>query len=102
MKSFEVMFESYPQLILNIFIMLDLQIYNRPLNLASAAISLLSIVYGITDVIVFNHYNLTNEDLKDSRYIEAPYVKFIWALFAVTLDTIFRTIFIAKHQRNIS
>ena len=95
MKSFEVMFESYPQLILNIFIMLDLQIYNRPLNLASAAISLLSIAYGISDVITFNDYNLTNEDLKDSKYIEAPYIKFIWALLAVTLDTIFRTLFIA-------
>merc|ERR1712150_419284 len=95
MKSFEVMFESYPQLILNIFIMLDLQIYDRPLNLASAAISLLSIAYGISDVITFNNYNLTNEDLKDSKYIEAPYVKFIWALLACTLDTIFRTLFIA-------
>ena len=75
--------------------MLDLQIYNRPLNLTSAAISLVSIAYGISDVITFNHYNLTNEDLKDSKYIEAPYVKFIWALLAVTLDTIFRTLFIA-------
>ena len=75
--------------------MLDLQIYNQPLNLASAAISLLSIAYGISDMITFNHYNLTSEDLKDSKYIEAPFVKFIWALLAVTLDTIFRTLFLA-------
>ena len=54
MKSFEVMFESYPQLVLNVFIMLNLQIYTRPLNLASAMISVSSILYGISDTITFN------------------------------------------------
>ena len=86
MKSFEVMFESYPQLVLNVFIMLNLQIYTRPLNLASAMISVLSILYGISDTITFNtYYNLE----------ELYYVKLAWALLTITLDTLFRTLFIA-------
>ena len=95
MKSFEVMFESYPQLILNTFIMLDLQMYKQPLNLASAAISMLSITYGMSDVITFNHYNLTNEDFIGSKYVDATYLKFLWTFIAVTIDAIFRTFFIA-------
>ena len=95
MKSFEVVFESFPQLIFNLYIIMDLQIFDRPLNLASAAISLLSIIYGISDVISFNHYNMTNENLTDSKYVEVPLSKFLWAVFSVIIDITFRTLCIA-------
>ena len=74
---------------------MDLQIFDRPLNLVSAAISLLSIIYGISDVISFNHYNMTNENLTDSKYVEVPFSKFLWASFSVIIDIIFRTLCIA-------
>lgn len=74
---------------------MDLQIFDRPLNLASAAISLLSIIYGISDVISFNHYNMTNENLTNSKYVEVPLSKFLWAIFSVIIDITFRSLCIA-------
>ena len=47
-KGFEMIFESYPQLIVNISIMQALQLQEW-LNITSCAISAFSVLYGFSD-----------------------------------------------------
>ena len=53
MKIYEVLFESYPQLLTNLIIMVTLKRYDSYIAVSSAIISLLSLLYGIADYINF-------------------------------------------------
>ena len=51
MKSFEMAFESYPQLIMGLFIWQGLQI-KETLNIVSISVSAASAIYGFGDILV--------------------------------------------------
>ena len=51
MKSFEMAFESYPQLIMGLFIWQGLQI-KETLNIVSISVSAASAIYGFADILV--------------------------------------------------
>ena len=79
------MFESYPQLILGIFILHGLQI-QKLLNIASCTISTISVVYGFGDYLA---YVVNNEEAG------ALFIVSIWGVLANVIDSLFRAILIA-------
>ena len=79
------MFESYPQLILGIFILQGLQIQEL-LNIASCTISAVSVVYGFGDYLAY----IVNYDKAG-----APFIVSIWGVLANVIDSLFRAILMA-------
>ena len=78
-------FESYPQLIVGLFIWQGLQI-QEPLNYISISISAVSAVYGFGDLLAF-HVN--NDEAR------APLSWTILGMLATAVDTLLRAIFMA-------
>ena len=85
MKSFEMAFESYPQLIMGLFIWQGLQI-KEPLNIISISISAASAIYGFGDLLAF-HVN--------DREARAPFKFTVFGMLATFLDTLLRAVFMA-------
>jgi len=76
-KTTEVAFESFPQLLSNLFIIMSLQ-KNEPLNWISTSASFASVLYGVSDYIAsFKHG------------IDVPFMKVVWAVLAAFLDVTF-------------
>ena len=78
-------FESYPQLIVGLFIWQGLQI-QEPLNYISISISAVSAVYGFGDLLAF-HVNWNEA--------RAPLSWTILGMLATVVDTLLRAIFMA-------
>ena len=84
-KSFELIFESYPQLILGIFVIHGLQLYEFT-NILSCCISTISVVKGFGDYLAF---------VVNDNQAGAPLKLTAWGMLASTLDSLFRAIFMA-------
>ena len=85
-----MVFESYPQLILNIFIMEGLQIQEW-FNITSCAISALSVLYGTSDFLVtIIHNKKKGMDIQD-----IPFSKTLWGMLTIVIDTFLRALSIA-------
>merc|ERR1711944_211977 len=75
-KTFEVFLESFPQLLLNLFIIMSLQ-RHEPLNWISTSVSFVSVLYGVSDSIaLIKHYC-------DS---DGWILSVVWAVLASFLD----------------
>ena len=84
LKSVEISFESYPQLILGTFIVIGLQIDNT-LNYVSCVVSALSVVYGFAEVVVlFSHGK--------PQY---PFVLTVLGALSTMLDSLLRAFFMS-------
>jgi len=83
-KSVEMSFESFPQLILGIFIIIGLQI-NNSLNFVSCGISALSVVYGFGEIVVLIIYNFKT----------APFKLTVVGMLSTVLDSLLRAFFMA-------
>ena len=78
----EVYFNSYPQLLLNLVIMMALLRFREPANILAASLSLLNLLYGVS------------ENLSSSIYtLEKP--PFFDAFLSVFVDTLYRIFCIA-------
>ena len=84
-KSFELIFESYPQLILGIFVIHGLQLHEFT-NILSCCISTVSVVKGFGDYLAF---------VVNDNQAGAPLKLTAWGMLASTLDSLFRAIFMA-------
>ena len=84
-KSFELIFESYPQLILGIFVIHGLQLHEFT-NILSCCISTVSVVKGFGDYLAF---------IVNDNQAGAPLTLTAWGMLASTLDSLFRAIFMA-------
>ena len=78
-----MIFGSFPQLILGLFILQGLQIQG-PLNILSMVSSFLCVIFAFGDFLAFNVYE------KD-----APFVYTIWGILSTAVDTFFRALFVA-------
>ena len=78
LKTIEVAFESFPQVLFNLFIIMSLQ-RNELLNWVSTSVSFLSVLYGVSDSIAFIKY------LDD----DVPVMSVVWAVLAAFLDVTF-------------
>ena len=77
-------FESFPQLILGIFIIIGLQI-NNSLNFVSCGISALSVVYGFAEIVVLSsHGEMT-----------FPFKLTVLGMLSTALDSLLRAFFMA-------
>ena len=76
--------ESFPQWILNLFIIQGLQVYET-LNIVSTCISAFSVVYGLGEFVVFNANG-------SPAY---PFSKTLWGMLTIVVDAILRGIFLA-------
>ena len=77
LKTTEVVLESFPQLLLNLFIIMSLQI-NEPLNWVSTSASFVSVLYGVSvSIASFKHGN------------NVPVMSVVWAVLASFLDVSF-------------
>ena len=74
------MLESYPQWILNMFIIVGLKIDNL-LNFASTAISAISLIYGLGNFLAFE---ASNENP------EYPFSKTVWGMLTILVDSMLR------------
>ena len=84
LKSVEISFESYPQLILGTFIVIGLQIDNT-LNYVSCVVSALSVVYGFAEVVVlFSH-----------QKVQYPFVLTVLGALSTILDSLLRAFFMS-------
>ena len=83
-KGFEMILESYPQLIVNIFIMQALQLQEW-LNITSCAISAFSVLYGFSDFIALFAFNGDGH----------PFQMVLWGILAIVIDTFLRAISMA-------
>ena len=81
--------ESFPQIILSIFIMQSLQI-TEWLNIGSCVISAISVLYGFSDFLVMMTHGFNEADVN-----KIPFKKSISALFSIIIDTFLRTLTIA-------
>ena len=78
-------FESYPQVIVGLFIWQGLQI-QETLNYVSISVSAISAVYGFGDLLAF-HVNM--------RIARAPLSWTVLGMLATAVDTLLRAIFMA-------
>ena len=79
--------ESYPQMILNVFIIQSLQI-DEWLNIGSCVISALSVILGFSDFLVtYTHEHINVSDI--------PFTKKVFGIFSITIDTFLRALSIA-------
>ena len=81
----EMILESFPQWIINMFIIQGLAI-REPLNLTSTCISACSVIYGLADSLAFGA-NGSNPDY--------PFSKTLWGMSTIVVDTMLRGIFLA-------
>ena len=81
--------ESFPQMILSIYIMQSLQI-NEWLNIGSCVISAISVLYGFSDFFVMMTHSHEKVEIN-----EIPFKKSILSLLSITVDTALRTLTIA-------
>ena len=82
----EMLLESFPQWIINMFIIQGLAIYNEPLNLTSTCISACSVIYGLAEALAFK----ANHDLPDY-----PFSKTLWGMSTIVVDAMLRGVFLA-------
>ena len=75
-----MVFESYPQMVLSIFIMQSLQI-TELFNIGSCIISTFSVVYGYAELLVLLFHD------NDINY---PFSKTMWGMAALLIDTLLR------------
>ena len=80
-----MLLESFPQWILNIFIIQGLAIY-EPLNLTSTCISACSVTYGLAEVLAWKANNLKPD---------YPFSKTLWGMSTIVVDVMLRGIFLA-------
>ena len=80
-----MLLESFPQWIINMFIIQGLAIYER-LNLTSTCISACSVIYGLADSLAFGA-NGSNPDY--------PFSKTLWGMSTIVVDAMLRGIFLA-------
>ena len=78
-----MIFGSFPQLILGLFILQGLQIQG-PLNILSMVSSFLCVLFAYGDFLAFNVYEN-----------DAPFAYTIWGILSTTVDTFFRALFVA-------
>ena len=83
-KSVEICFESYPQLILGTFIVIGLKIDN-PLNYGSCVVSALSVVYGFGDVVVLFSHNT----------VKYPFALTVLGMLSTMIDSLMRALFMS-------
>ena len=84
MKSLEMLMESYPQMILSVFIIQGLQV-KEWLNITSCAISAFSVVYGFAELMaLFTHGPATDMDY--------PISKVLYAMLAIVIDVFLRAL----------
>ena len=84
LKGFEMICESYPQFILNLFIMQSLQIQEW-YNICSCAISAISVVYGFSELMC-----LISHDTSDY-----PFSRTVNGMLAIIVDSFFRALSLA-------
>ena len=77
--------ESFPQWIINMFIIQGLAI-REPLNLTSTCISACSVIYGLAEALAFN----ANDHKPDY-----PFSKTLWGIATIMVDAMLRGIFLA-------
>jgi len=83
LKGYEMVFESYPQMVLSVFIMQTLQI-KEWFNIGSCFISTFSVLYGFSELLAaFTH---------GPNY---PFTKTIFGMGALLLDTLLRALSMA-------
>ena len=82
---FEMLLESFPQWIINMFIIQGLAIY-EPLNLTSTCISACSVIYGLAESLAF----MANGEKPDY-----PFSKTLWGMLTIVVDATLRGIFLA-------
>ena len=78
-KFFEIFFESYPQAIISLFIVLRLNLSEFK-YIASIVISFCSLLFGVADTITFNMFG-------DS------FIKVVWCMLSLFVDCLFRALF---------
>merc|ERR1719418_453679 len=79
------MLESFPQWILNLFIIQGLQVYET-LNIVSTCISAFSVVYGLGEVLAYN---------ANGGKLDYPFSKTLWGMSTIVVDAMLRGIFLA-------
>ena len=78
-----MLLESYPQMILNVFIIQGLQV-KEWINITSCAISAFSVVYGFGELIaLFTH---------GEKQIDYPLSKVLYAMLAIVIDVFLRAL----------
>ena len=78
------MVESYPQMILNVFIMQSLQI-DEWLNIGSCIISALSVIFGFADCLaMMAHQNV--------KLVDIPFNKKLFGMLSISIDTFLRAL----------
>ena len=75
-----MIFESFPQMLLSIFIMQSLQI-TEWFNIGSCIISTFSVVYGYAELLAMLSHNM------ETNY---PFAKTVWGMAALLIDTLLR------------
>jgi len=75
-KLNEMMLESFPQWILNLFIIQGLPVYET-LNIVSTCISAFSVVYGLGEWLAFNAH---------SEELDYPLHKTLWGMLTIVVD----------------
>ena len=81
-KSFEVLFEAFPQVILGAFTIQELQLW-EPLNIISVVISLFSLVYGMGDLLAWVR-----------KGPNADFISTVWGALSVMIDAVLRSLFL--------
>ena len=85
---YEMLWRSFPQWILNIFIIQDLRIY-EPLNVTTTCLSACSVVCGLAEYLALS----VNDD--DDEILDYPFSTNIWGMLTILTDTMLRGIFLA-------
>ena len=83
-----MLWRSFPQWILNIFIIQDLRIY-EPLNVTTTCLSACSVVCGLAEYLALS----VNAD--DDEILDYPFSTTIWGMLTILTDTMLRGIFLA-------
>ena len=87
-------FESYPQLIIGLFIWQGLQI-KEILNFVSISVSAASAVYGMGDLLAFHvHFEETKRNTGFGN-CRTPFLLTIYGMLATGVDTLLRAFFMA-------
>ena len=84
-KSFELIFEAYPQMIFGIFIMQDLQIMEWK-NILSCSISTISVIFGFGDYLAY---------VANHNQAGAPKKLTLFGVLTTVSDSLFRALFLA-------
>ena len=81
----EMILESFPQWIINMFIIQGLAIY-KPLNLTSTCISACSVIYGLAESLAY---------IANDQNLDYPFSKTLWGMLTIVVDAMLRGIFLA-------